>query len=162
MDSYMEMMVPRAKSFVDHLFRLLIVAGAVVIMFLSMTFLGTMIGALVTISVFYLAYILITNRTIEYEYAFTAGELDFDKIMAKKRRSHMLTLKCTKITYLDLAEGDTYQAYKETVKQKYDFSTHQRGVVPYYAVFMDDEGEKMFLFNPNERLLNNIKVFVRN
>lgn len=41
----------------------------------------------------YGGYILITNMSVEYEYIVTNGEMDIDKIIAKRRRKRLITVK---------------------------------------------------------------------
>ena len=66
---------------------------------------------IVTCAVLYGAYFLITNQSVEYEYAVTNDEMDVDKIIAKRKRVHLITVSTKTFEAFgpvseDLAEDD--------------------------------------------------------
>lgn len=52
---------------------------------------------LIIIGVIYGSYKLISMLSIEYEYVFTNGDLDVDKIVAKSSRKRMVSIKCSEV-----------------------------------------------------------------
>ena len=51
-----------------------------------------LLGLLLAVGAGYGTYFLVTTSYVEYEYAFTNGELDVDKIIAKKKRSSLVSI----------------------------------------------------------------------
>ena len=98
MDIFVEQIVKKAPNGKDTAKKVLIVVGmcllaavlAFVIMFIP-TFSG--IALLLLFGMFYGGYYLITGLDVEYEYIVTNGGIDIDKIIAKRKRSRLITCK---------------------------------------------------------------------
>ena len=75
------------------------------------------------IGVFYYAYKLIKNSSIEYEYILTNNELDIDKIIAKSARKRMLTVNFREIeicaNILDESKRNEYNNSNDKTLLKY-------------------------------------------
>lgn len=52
-----------------------------------------MIILILACAIIYGTYYLLSGMNIEYEYIFTNGEIDIDKIIAKRKRVHLVTIK---------------------------------------------------------------------
>ncbi len=72
---------------------LLLAAG---LLFLSMIF-APSFGILIVAGLIYGGYKLISQLSVEFEYIFTNGDLDVDKIVAKSSRKRMVSLKCSQV-----------------------------------------------------------------
>lgn len=100
MDIFVEQIVKKAPNGKDTAKKAFLVLGmcllAAVLAFVMMfmpTFSG--VALLLLFGVFYGGYYLITGLDVEYEYIVTNGEIDIDKIVAKRKRSRLITGKAS-------------------------------------------------------------------
>ena len=93
MDHFAEYLVQKRPTSQDRLKQGLIVAAAVVLSVLIgaiSVLTGWLFLLVLVIGAIYGAYYLLTGCYTEYEYTVTNGELDVDKIVGKRKRSHLL------------------------------------------------------------------------
>ena len=100
---------------------------------------------------------VVQNTYVEYEYAFTNGELDVDKIIAKKKRRPMLSTSIRQFTdFGRYEEGMEETADMTVIMAKDNLASHE-----YYADFTDETvGSARLIFVPDERMLENISKFL--
>ena len=105
----------------------------------------------------YGTYYFVQNTYVEYEYTFTNGELDVDKIIAKKKRRGMLSTSIRQFTDFGKYEEGMEESDDMTVIMATDnIASHE-----YYADFTDETvGSARLIFVPDERMLENIKKFL--
>lgn len=101
-----------------------------------------------------MTYINQRNNKIEYEYTFTNGDLDVDKIIAQSKRKEMISTQISKFT--------AFGRYDLSVSEETDdmtvvYATDNIESHEYYADFPHEEyGETRLIFCPNEKMLSNI------
>ena len=105
----------------------------------------------------YGTYYYVQNTYVEYEYTFTNGDLDVDKIIAKKKRHEMLSTNIRKFTDFGKYEDGMEETDDMTIIMATDnIASHE-----YYADFTDESvGSARLIFVPDERMLENIKKFL--
>lgn len=101
------------------------------------------------------AWYLISGLNLEFEYIYTNGEIDIDKISAKRKRKRVTTIR---VNSFELFEEYDHEKYKT---QKFDITlyvgTHPLDNGTYCAVYRGKQGEKcLLIFSPNEKLVNEI------
>ncbi|OPZ21541.1 MAG: hypothetical protein BWZ04_00872 [Firmicutes bacterium ADurb.BinA205] len=97
------------------------------------------------------------NSYVEYEYAFTNGELDIDKITAKSKRTSMVSTEVRQFT----AFGKYDDNMKETEEMTLVMATDNIAAHEYYADFTHEEhGKTRLIFCPDEKMLENIRKFL--
>ena len=95
-------------------------------------------------------------QNIEYEYAFTNGELDIDKIMSKSKRKRILTVSVKDFEVMAHVE-DKVHAYELNGFEKIlDFSSGEIKENTYAAIFMHNNQKVKMIFEPNEEILKGI------
>lgn len=103
----------------------------------------------------YGTFFLFRSTKIEYEYTFTNGDLDIDKIIAQTKRKEMLTIQVGKFTAFGKYDDN---APDETSDMTVIMATDNIASHEYYADFPHDEyGSTRLIFAPDERMLDNIK-----
>ena len=103
-------------------------------------------------------YLLFKNTKIEYEYTFTNGELDIDKIIAQTKRKEMLTISVGKFTAFGKYDAETPE---ETSDMTIVFATDNIVEHEYYADFPHEAlGSTRLIFVPNEKMISNIIKFL--
>ncbi|MGN1036876.1 MAG: hypothetical protein ACI4PX_03810 [Ruminococcus sp.] len=164
MDSFAEQLVKREDTSSDKMKKYLIYGGGIFITIALVILAVLKMGSTVSIIMLllaggagYLTYFLGTSTYVEYEYAFTNGELDIDKIIAKRKRVELLSADVRKFTAFgkyseDIDDSDDLT----TVISSDNIASHE-----YYADFECDKyGKTRLIFAPDEKILEYIMDFL--
>ncbi|MCL2033247.1 MAG: hypothetical protein FWG94_00790 [Oscillospiraceae bacterium] len=163
-DIFIEYMVKRKNTPQTALIKAGIVAAAVFIAILCFLFSGilgplSIIGPLVAFGALYGGYYLITSMNVEFEYAVTNGEIDFDKIIAQRKRVRLATANCR--------DAEAFGRYKQAEHANKPYQTKifacdspDSQDVWYIAVRIKDKGLTLIAFNANDKMLNGVKPFL--
>ncbi|MBO5364683.1 MAG: hypothetical protein J6A56_04395 [Clostridia bacterium] len=165
MDIFIEQMVKKKRGVKEFLIVLASMLGVLAVLF-ALTFammipgLGFMIFA-VCVVLIYLLYFLVTSINLEFEYSFTNGVLDVDKIINARRRKSMLEINIRKMELMGDRKAPEFVRYmKKSGLTKVFAGTHMDAEDLCFLVFLDDDGkEKMLLFNPNEKVKDAIRRY---
>lgn len=164
MDNYAEQIVKRENTSSESTKKIGIIAAVIIIcIILGLVFIFTigtfisLIALILAAGAVYGSYILLEGLNVEYEYIMTNGELDVDKIIAKKKRKSLISIDLTKL------EG--FGKYSENIEEKDGqtlvISSDNIASHEYYADFKhDDYGDVRLIFAPNEKMLNAIKIYL--
>ena len=165
MDNFAEQLVKKNETSSDKTKRLLMTVGGTVLTAVLALFgfftIGnpvlSLLGFLLAVGAGYGTFFIVQSSHIEYEYAFTNGELDIDKIIAKRKRKPLLSVEVRKFTDFGKYSDDPEETAEMTVVISFDnIASHE-----YYADFQhDDYGLTRLVFSPNEKMLENIKRFL--
>ena len=112
MDSFKEQIVRKELSQREKTSKYLLMIASVALaaacfMFLVGTYL-MMIGVLLAGLALFGGYQLTTRMDLEYEYIFTSGEVDVDKIVAQRSRKRLVTFKCQNVTAIG-KDNDSFE-----------------------------------------------------
>ena len=162
MDNFAEQLVKRSETSADKTKRLIliivgvfftvVIAGLAVLQLTKPIF--AMLGLILAAVAGYGTYFAVQGSYVEYEYTFTNGELDVDKIVAKKKRTAMVSTDIKKFTAFGKYTDGMNESEDMTVVIASDnIASHE-----YYADFQHEEyGLTRLIFAPDERILDNIK-----
>lgn len=162
MDNFAEQLVKRSEPSADKAKRLIliivgvfftvVIAGLAVLQLTKPIF--AMLGLILAVAAGYGTYFAVQGSYVEYEYTFTNGELDVDKIVAKKKRTAMVSTDIKKFTAFGKYTDGMDESEDMTVVIASDnIASHE-----YYADFQHEEyGLTRLIFAPDERILDNIK-----
>lgn len=161
MDVFVEHIVKKQTRGKDIALRVLLLVGAIVlsmiVLFIVMSVIPEMmtIGFLVSVGIIVGAYYLNGLFNVEYEYIVTNGEIDVDKIIARRKRKRLLTVQVKTFEqygpYDDNAPADDVAA---TV-----VATDNTDIGVYYATFRHHKlGHTLLLFTPDDRVLEAIET----
>ena len=171
MDNFAEYLVKKNETTADRskriavlvlgiaLTTIFIVAGLVFISVLPLFITAVVLA----VGTGFLTYSLIQSMYVEYEYTFTNGELDIDKITAKKKRTSLLSVEIKKF--------EDFGKYTDGMEESDDmtvvFASDNIEKNEYYAEFQhDDYGRTRLVFSPDQRILdytvNSLMGSVRN
>lgn len=164
-DTFIEQMIKQKASAMDILKKFLVgMLGATLsivamFFFLNSPMLGP-IALLVAVGAVYLAVRVITAINYEYEYIYTNGEIDIDRIAGKRKRKRITTIKITSFDVFEKYDFEKHSKEKFDVKIDAAISPLDEGT--YCAIFNGKEGKRcLLLFSPNERLLEAIGSVAR-
>lgn len=167
MDNFAEQLVRKHPNSSDNFKRTLFLVGGIIITILLtvMAFLNLgnilcMLGLVLAAGAGYGTYFLVQGMYVEYEYTYTNGELDIDKIVAKRKRTELVTAEVKKFT----AFGKYTDNIQETDDMTVVISSDNIASHEYYADFEHEEyGNTRIIFSPDEKMLDNImKTLPRN
>ena len=110
MDTYSEQLVTKKKNQNDSMKKLIIILTAIILcgllVFASLLYFEFALLAVAALAgIIFGTYKLISGFNIEYEYSITNGEIDIDKIIAKRKRVHMLTAEVKSFTAFGIYES---------------------------------------------------------
>lgn len=156
MDIFVEQIVKKPSGTKEMLLKVLIGIAAGLISAVGVLFLGVY-AIVIIFGIFYGAYWLMTGLDCEYEYIVTNGEIDVDKIVAKRKRSRLITIKASTF--------ESYGEYKDAPKLENGVTVVKAdgiGDYPlYYADFKHNSiGNARLIFTPNDRVLEALKPFL--
>ncbi|MBQ4109401.1 MAG: hypothetical protein IJC74_00810 [Clostridia bacterium] len=168
-DVYMEYMVKKKLDAIGVLkiIGLYVAAALVSLLLMIITFASPQIGQYLgqftfalTVGAFIGAWWLSNYVAVEYEYIYTNGELDVDRIVARRTRKRMLTVSINNFDQMGLAEGPDFErAYKDpNIRVRLNAAGATTHFKDYYAVFNNKDGQRMILiFTPTTKMLEEMK-----
>lgn len=160
MDNYKEQLVKKGKDSSDTFKRLAVTAAgiiaAAILVVLSLQFIGNIIvGFLLAAVVLWGTYYILNGFYTEYEYIFTNGEIDIDKIMGQRKRKRLITVEIKSST----AFGKEKTAANSDVTLV-DVSCRESDD-NYYIDFRHRElGNTRLIFTPNEDMLELVEKYI--
>lgn len=157
MDTYKEQNVRKAVTTNDTIRKFALILSAIslsgALLLISMMILSQYFLLAIVISIFliYGAFYLLKDLQVEYEYLYTNGDLDIDKIMGQRKRKRLVTVEMLKVTkfekYTDNVEFDEEKTVVDA-SSNYD-EEH------WYIEFSSKKyGECYLIFTPNEEMLD--------
>lgn len=161
MDNYVEQIISKKSESRDIALRLLIFLGlslVAALALISTALFGFPFLIVIAIGAVYLMWFLLGNTSIEYEYIVTNNELDIDKIIGRRKRKRLITMK------LNLAEewGEYEEGKSKNDKVLATVSAHDCRYVNLWYIVSNHEkhGKTMLLFSPNENVLTAVNKSV--
>lgn len=166
-DVFLEQIVKQQKSFKEILRNVaIIIIGlslAIVLFFLLLTpfkfkeYLG-MFVFLILAGVVYYTWYIVSGLNLEFEYIFTNGEIDVDKISNKRKRKRMTTVRVSQAS--SFGEFDSSAFDKSAYVHVYNASAFLKGQGNYMLTYANRDGEKCCLvFTPEEKMIEAIKKY---
>jgi len=159
MDVFIEKIVQRRKDIKDYLIIAGVIIAAVILMLLVLNFIPGM--SLFFLAAFgYIAYLIITSRNIEYEYAVTNGDLDIDKIIAQRKRKRVFSANCKDFEIVARLKGPHFSNHYRSFKNQFDCTGSINNDDVYFIVLNYNNEQTVVYFEPNEKMLNNFKTYI--
>lgn len=167
MDILCEQIVHKKQESRDVLYKLLIITGVIGIPAICI-----LVGLITNIHYFFVvAFFLLllciygawyfwTSLKVDYEYSVFSDILTISKIIANRKRKNLVKLEIRTVDLIekynsDIHDNCIYEKVYTACKERY----HDN-----YAVFFptkDHKGKCMLIFSPNEKLLSEMKRYLR-
>ncbi len=158
MDLFTEYMVRRRKGLREYLMIGAMVIAALFLMwiiFLNIRLLKNF-ALLLEVGVVYALFYGIGLLSVEYEYSLTNGELDIDKITARKRRMRVITVHSRTFDYFAPLTEPHLSAYNDSaIAHRIDVTDNTGGGV-YFAVFFKGSKKMCITFQPSRGMLEDL------
>ena len=161
MDTFFEQIVAIKRTALSFVYTALIwIAGLIVAaaaLFLAAMYGLAIIGAAAAVGIVYLCIVLSRNFSIEYEYIFTNGSLDIDKIIAKQKRQRIITISCETVERVSRFKPDLLSdaRYKKKIVAC-DPDENSCCIAAKHS----KAGNVLLVFAPEERMLSEMSKFI--
>ncbi len=161
MDTFIEQIIKKNRTGRDAVLKALICVGAVLVSVVMLFLPIVPVNFLFALGVVYGGYYLMTGFDCEYEYIVTNGEIDIDKIIAKRKRKRLITFKISAFEsfgeYKDApAPGNSVTTVLANGRDETGDDSRD-----YYADFKHGSlGSVRIIFTPNERVLEAMKPYL--
>lgn len=104
------------------------------------------------------AYFLTMRLNVEYEYVFVTNELSIDRIFSQKSRKRVQNLEMQKVEKVVSTKSHEYDFARNNPKLKIvDYSSGKQDTDTYAIVYSGNEGQVVYLIEPNDRVLKCMK-----
>ncbi len=97
---------------------------------------------------------------IEYEYVFTNGDFDVDKIINKSKRKRVVSFHVSNIEVMVPAGNKDYARDVEKFGKLYDFSSGELKDNTYIAIAESGGTRMKIIFEPNEKMFDAIRSYI--
>ncbi len=165
MDFFNEWIVKRKKTAQDYMS--VIITVMVAIMALYGVAIQFMLGKLVYFIpieiavVIYAAYKIIASMNVEYEYFATNGDLDIDRIVSKKRRKKLVSIKLRDVEYFAPFEDEHIRIAEDTsIKRIIDASSSIDAPRLHFVIYYNNSEKTCLLFEPTDEMIENFSLYV--
>ncbi|HHX72350.1 MAG TPA: hypothetical protein GX701_05415 [Clostridiales bacterium] len=154
---YIEYMVRRLPQPMDALKKLGIALVGIAIMAAGIIWAG-ILSILIIGGVLVGVFWLYKQFEIEYEYIYTDGQLDVDKIIARERRKSVLTIDVTEFEVFAPVKPEYFGAFeKQEFQRRIDASTSPLSKERWFAVYQGEGGKTLLIFEPNQTIIQAIR-----
>jgi len=161
MDSFIEKIIVKKKTFQDRLISAGVVLGGFVLFFgLQLVEFLAQFFLVIAAAIVYFLYQFITSRNVEFEYIVTNGDLDIDKITAQRKRKRIFSGNCKDFDILAKLKGGLNDRRIQNVKNKIFAVSSIDSEDVYFATLIYKGEQTVVFFEPDERMLNSFKVFI--
>ena len=163
MDAYVDWIVKKQKSFIEHLAAFSIVIACFVLACFILTQFSRYLGFIsifIAIGAIYLAYRLVMRTNIEYEYIFTNGSFDIDIIYAKSTRKRIFSAECKDFEILAKLSNQKSNEQTDKTLRNIHAESSQNSSGVYYFILPYEGRRTVVYFEPDVRLLDCFRKFI--
>ncbi len=107
----------------------------------------------------YLAYKLITDRNIEFEYILAGNSIAMDRIYNKRRRKRMLNCDLTDFDLIAPVASAYYEEHKDNIAKKVSAVSGDNKETEYFGLLEYNGKRTMLVFEADERAVSHIKKY---
>lgn len=160
-DAFMERIVVKKKSTVD----ILIISGVIlasIIAFFAIPLIPyvSQLWVMVVAGILFGAYYLIRSRNIEFEYIVTNGDLDIDKIIARRKRKRIFSASCKNFDVVARLSSEHYNHNVQNIKKRIESVSSLQSENVYFATLSYKNERTVVFFEPDERMLKAFKTYI--
>ena len=161
-DIFVEEMVVRRKTVWNLLLTAAMILGGlavIILVWLVVPFISTVLILIIGFAV----YLGVRFQYVEYEYSFTNGDLDVDKIMAKRKRERKLEINQRQIRVMAPYTAEYEPETKDyKVSEVLDFSSSKNAAGRWFFIYEKAEGGYGFVvLQPSPQLRQAMYKYLR-
>jgi hypothetical protein len=165
MDVFIERLVKKKKDTNDILLTIAVWVGGILLAFILLTLSGKLrfIGPFLIFiyaGIAYGGYILISGINLEYEYSVTNGDLDIDKIMARRRRKRIFSANIKEFDIIAKVKSEKFTDEYRNIANKIKAVSSMDSADLYFACVQYKGNKTVLYFEPDEKMLNAFKTSI--
>lgn len=154
--SYAETSVKKKQSLLNLLAKVGMIGVTVIVLLFGMPLIG--IYSLILAGILALVCVLvIPYLSVEYEYVFCDGQLDFDKIFSGNKRKTAMRIDFENVEMMAPVNSHTMDSYNHQQLKVADFTSHTPDAKVYAIIVRKGELLTRILCEPSEKMLAAIK-----
>ncbi|HBN83370.1 MAG TPA: hypothetical protein DDZ89_05950 [Clostridiales bacterium] len=157
MDLFNEKIVKKNYDYKDAFIVLALILVAFLLFFLTIFLNLTMALPIVLIGIGYGLFQLISARHVEFEYSVTNGDMDVDKIIAKRKRVRVFSVEGKNLEMLAKLKSDKYTGDFQSISQRVEAVSFMENDDVYFLVAPYKGNRTILFFEPNERMLQDFR-----
>ena len=155
MDIFVEQIVAKKKETKEKIFIIGVALLLLVLMVVSFFALGGIglfsVALLLWVALAYGAWWLITSQNLEFEYSITNGDIDIDRIVARRKRARIVSVRGQKIE--QAGKYDAAQMQNRPFDRVVMAASSQNAQGLYYFTYHSKKsGSTIVVFEPDERV----------
>lgn len=158
-DVFKEHLVGRKSNSKDLIKKIGVVLAAIVLVIIGASLVPSL-AIFLALALGWIAYFLLRRFNVEFEYIFTNGELDIDKIYNKLKRKHVLTIDVRQFVVMVQMNNPSLKSELGNINKVLDYSAGEVSDTTYAAVYEDDGNRIQLIFDPNEAIFKAIKMYI--
>jgi len=157
----MEKIVEKKKDGKDYLisFALVFVSIIVMLVVLQIQFLAQFM-LLIIVGIIYADVKIITGRNVEFEYLVTNGEIDIDKIIARRKRKRIFSANCKSFDLVAKVTSGDFTPQIQNINNRLIYSSTLTGDSVYFISLKYKGESTVVFFEPTEKMLINFKKYI--
>ncbi|WP_110461514.1 DUF6106 family protein [Ruminiclostridium sufflavum] len=161
MDIFLEKIVKKKKTIADYtiIAGVILLAVLLMLIILSFRFLSSF-APLFVVGIGYIAYMLIRNRNIEYEYIVTNGDLDIDIIIAQRKRKRIFSGSCKDFEMIAKLTSGKYDYNNQNTKDRVVAVSSMDSSDVYFISFIKDGKKSLVFFEPHAKMVESFKKYI--
>lgn len=158
MENYIEYMVKKRTSAIDYIQAFLFIIAGFILLCVASFFaiLGPFMLA-IAVGIVYATYKFVSRINLEYEYLIVNGELDVDKIINRKARKKVESVKLRQIEDFGLCGSEKESRYFNNREYKKLFACESAKEGYAFIVYTKEGSKKILIFTPNDEMIEYIK-----
>lgn len=163
MDLFNEYIITRKKGGREYLIIAGMIVGALVLIFTATLFAGYLQSfyLLLVAAVIYFLYIGITSMNVEFEYSVTNGDVDIDKIAARRKRTRVVSVHSRTFEYFAPLIDENMSVYNDqTITKRLDLTSNTNSDKVYFAIYYKNQDKTCITFEPTEKMLEDFSRHV--
>jgi hypothetical protein len=165
MDIFIEKIVRKEKSSKDSLYKLKVIALALLAFLLSafivfiIPIISFIFPVLLVVIVFGTYYAL-TSLNVEFEYTVTNDDIDIDKIIAQRKRKKIFNTSCKNFEVVARITSDEYAKQPKDFERRIEAVSSMNSPDVYFAVLSYQSKRTIVFFEPDKRILDTFKTYI--
>jgi len=158
MENVYEKCIVKPRNVKDNIITLVAVFGSIAICLTAFLIEPTRKYAIaIVIVTVYLAYKIVTNRNIEFEYILAGNSISMDRIYNKSRRKRMINCDLTDFDLVAPVTSSYYEEHRGNVAKTIKAVSGDNKEAEYFAVLEYDGKRTMLVFETDDRAVSHIK-----
>lgn len=158
MDMFVEQIVAKQKGIKEYAIIFGSITALLIIVMFVLPYLLAFgpLAFLLLVGIGYGLWWLLTSLNIEYEYSVTNGDIDIDRIIAKRKRKRIVSVRGSKIEVLEPYNAADYAA-RRFDRRVIAAPSPNSDMLWCFSYRSKKGGHTLVVFQPEERVLNALK-----